>query len=197
MNSTCIRTVFKTKSWNFTGTSKTPRSRSWNGWRFYCSPGEVRNEGLITQTREFDVHSHSFQNEELKLHRNVDDFPGEVEEGLTILSFPRGVRNKGLITQKNVNSTCIRTVFKTKSWNFTGTWKTPRDRSWKGWCLYRSLIGVRNKVLITQKTWFRRAFAQFSRWRVETSHERRWLPGTSRRGVDDFTVPPEGSEIKG
>ena len=31
---------------------------------------------------------HSFQDEEFKLHRNVDDSPGQVVEGLTILPFP-------------------------------------------------------------------------------------------------------------
>ena len=33
-------------------------------------------------------------------------------KGLTILRYPRGLGNKGLITPKNVNSACIRTVFK-------------------------------------------------------------------------------------
>ena len=46
------------------------------------------------------MHSHSFQDEELKLHRNVDDSPGQVGKELTILLYPREVRNEGLITQK-------------------------------------------------------------------------------------------------
>ena len=46
------------------------------------------------------MHSHSFQDEELKLHRNVDDSSGQVVVGWTILRPPRGVRNKGLITKK-------------------------------------------------------------------------------------------------
>ena len=109
------------------------------------------------------MHSHScFQDEELKLHRNVGDSSGQVVAGLTFLPFPIGVRNKGLITPKNLNSTCIRTVFKIKSWNFTGTSVTLRDRSWRGWRFYRSPIGVRNKGLITQKTWIRCAFAQLN-----------------------------------
>ena len=86
-----------------------------------------------------------------------------------------------------MNSTCNRTVFEIKSWNFTGTSTTPRNRSWKGWRFYRFPTGVRNKGLITQNTWIRRAFAQFSRWRVETSQERRWLTGTGRIAVDDST----------
>ena len=52
--------------------------------------------------------------------------------------------------------------------------------------------GVRNKGLITQKTLNRRAFAQFSRFKVETSQQRQQLPWTGRGGVDDSTVPPEG-----
>ena len=146
MNSTCIRTVFKIKSWNFTGTSTTSRDRSWKGCRFY--------------------------------------------------RFPTGVRNKGLIAQ----NTWIRrafAVFKIKSWNFTGTSVTLWDRSWSGWRFYRFPIGVRNKGLITQNTWIRRAFAQFSRFRVGTSQERRRHSGTGRERVDDSTVFPRGSEIKG
>ena len=57
--------------------------------------------------------------------------------------------------------------------------------------------GVRNKGLITQKTLNRRAFAQFSSYRVQTSQDRQRLPGTGRGGVDNSTLPPEGSEIKG
>ena len=61
------------------------------------------------------MHSHSFQDTELKLHSYIHDSPGQVVEGLTILCYPSGLRNKGLIIQKNVNSTCIRTVFKIQS----------------------------------------------------------------------------------
>ena len=43
---------------------------------------------------------------------------GKVVQGLTILWYPRGLRNEGLITPKNVNSACIRTVFKIQSRNF-------------------------------------------------------------------------------
>ena len=64
------------------------------------SPEGSEIKGYSPKKREFDVHSHSFQDEELKLHRNVDDSPGQVVEGLTILQFPQGVRNKGLITKK-------------------------------------------------------------------------------------------------
>ena len=46
------------------------------------------------------MHSHSFQETELKLHRYVNDFPGQVVEGLSILQYPMGLRNKRLITQK-------------------------------------------------------------------------------------------------
>ena len=95
-----------------------------------------------------------------------------------------------------MNSTCICTVFKMKSWNFTGTSATLWDRSWKGWRFYHLPTGVRNKGLITQKTWIQRAFAQFSRWRVETSQERQWLLRIGRGRVDVSTVPPEGSEIR-
>ena len=88
-----------------------------------------------------------------------------------------------------MNLTCIRTVFKMKSRNFTGTSVALWDRSRKGWRFYYSPIGVRNKGLITQQTRIQRAFAQFSRLRVETSQERRWLTGTGRGAVDDSTYP--------
>ena len=61
------------------------------------------------------MRSHSFQDTELKLYRYVNDSPGQVANGLPILRFPVGLRNRGLITQKNVNSTCVRTVFKIQS----------------------------------------------------------------------------------
>ena len=61
------------------------------------------------------MRTHSFQDTELKLHRYVNDSPGQVVEGLPILRYPVGLRNKGLITRKNVNSTCNRTIFKIQS----------------------------------------------------------------------------------
>ena len=46
------------------------------------------------------MHSHSFQATKFKLHRIVKDSSGQVVEGFTILPYPVGARNKGLITQK-------------------------------------------------------------------------------------------------
>ena len=51
-----------------------------------------------------------------------------------------------------------------------------------------------NKGLITQKPWIRRAIAQFSRYKVDTSQVSQRLPGTGRGGVDDSTVPQRGQE---
>ena len=45
------------------------------------------------------MHSHSSQDTELKLYRYLNDSPGPVVEGLTILRYPMGLGNKGLITQ--------------------------------------------------------------------------------------------------
>ena len=50
------------------------------------------------------------------------------------------------------------------------------------------------KGLITQKTLIRRAFAQFSRYRVETSQVHQRLPETGRVKVDDSNVPQSGQE---
>ena len=61
------------------------------------------------------MRSHSFQDTELKLYSYLNDSPGQVVEGLAILRYFVGLRNKELITQKNVNSTCVRTVFKVQS----------------------------------------------------------------------------------
>ena len=61
------------------------------------------------------MRSHSFQDTELKLYRYVKYSPRQVVEGLAILRFPVMLRKKGLITQKNVNSTYVRTVFKIQS----------------------------------------------------------------------------------
>ena len=46
------------------------------------------------------MRSHSFQNTELKLYSYANDSPGQVVEGLAILRFLVGLKNKGLITQK-------------------------------------------------------------------------------------------------
>ena len=46
------------------------------------------------------MHSHSFQDTKFKLLIQVKDFQEQVVEGLTILRYPRGLENRGLITQK-------------------------------------------------------------------------------------------------
>ena len=84
------------------------------------------------------MRSHSFQDTELKLYRYVNNLPGQVVEGLAILRYPVGLRNRGLITQK---------------------------------------------------TLIRHAFAQFSRYRVETSQVRQRLTGTGRGGVAILRYP--------
>ena len=48
------------------------------------------------------MRSHSFQDTGLKLHRYVNDSRGQVVDGLVILRYPEGLRNKGLITQKTL-----------------------------------------------------------------------------------------------
>ena len=47
------------------------------------------------------MHSHSFQDTELKLHRYVKVSQEQVVEGLRILHYHRGLIIKGLITQKS------------------------------------------------------------------------------------------------
>ena len=56
---------------------------------------------------------------------------------------------------------------------------------------------VGNKGLTTQKTSIKRVFAQFSRYRFETSQVRQRLSGTGHEDVDDSTVPPYASGMKG
>ena len=46
------------------------------------------------------MHSHSFQDTKFKLLTQVKNFQEQVVEGLTILRYPRGLENKGLIIQK-------------------------------------------------------------------------------------------------
>ena len=92
------------------------------------------------------MHSHSFQDTMFKLLKQVKDFQEQVLDGLAIIRYPRGLENKGLITQK---------------------------------------------------TKIRHAFAQFSRYTVETSQVRQGLAGTGCGKVDNSTVPLEGSRIKG
>ena len=52
-----------------------------------------------SKIRNFDVHSHSFQDIELKFHRYVNDSKILVAGRFTILPYLGGVENKGLITQ--------------------------------------------------------------------------------------------------
>ena len=143
------------------------------------------------------MHSQSLQNAGLKLHCYVSDFPRQVVKRLTILPSPGGVRNKGLTTQKrefdlhshsfqdqelkfhrNVEDSTRKVVY--------GLMILPYLRRGQTWRVN----------LITQKTWIRRAFAQFSRLTVETSQERRRHSGTGRGRVDDSTVSSEGSVMK-
>ena len=44
----------------------------------------------------FDMHSHSFQDTQLKLHRYVNDSPGQAVKGLPILRFPVGLINRDI-----------------------------------------------------------------------------------------------------
>ena len=74
---------------------------------------------------------------------------------------------------------------------------TPRDRLWRGSQFFRTPRGVRNKGSIIQKTLIQDAFAQFSKYRVDTSQVRQRLHGRSRGKVDYSTVPQEGLRIKG
>ena len=75
--------------------------------------GGVRNNGLITQKQKFDVHSHSFQDTEMKGHRYVRQIlPGTGRGEVDDSKVPQKVRNKELFTHK---TTCIRTVFKIQS----------------------------------------------------------------------------------
>ena len=48
------------------------------------------------------MHSHSFQATKFKLHWIVNESPGQVVEGFTILPHSRGVRNKRVNHSKNV-----------------------------------------------------------------------------------------------
>ena len=198
VNSTCIRTVFKLRSSNFTGTSMILRHRSWRGWRFHRTPRWDINRGLITRKNVksmcirtvFKIQSQNFTGTSMTLRERS-------WRGWQFHRTPIWVRNKVSITQKNVNSTCIRTVFQLRSSNFTGTSMTLRDRSGRGWRSHPTPRWVRKKGLITQKTLIRRAFAQLSSYEVQTSQERQWLSGTGRGGVDDSIPPPDGSEKKG
>ena len=106
------------------------------------------NKGLITQNTL--IQGAFAQDTELKLHIYFNDSTGQVAERLKILPYPRGVRNKGLIT-KNVNSTCIRAVFKIQSGNFTGTSK---EQVVERFAILSYPGGVKNKGLITQKRKF-------------------------------------------
>ena len=53
-----------------------------NGLTIPLRPVGFRNKGLInTKKPKFDMHSHSFQDTELKIHRYVNDTPGQIMHG--------------------------------------------------------------------------------------------------------------------
>ena len=78
------------------------------------------DDSTVPQKLEFDLHSHSSQKATLKLHSYVSHFPGQVVERLTILPYPRSGQKWRVNHSKNVNATCICTVFNIQIWNFTG-----------------------------------------------------------------------------
>ena len=98
------------------------------------------------------MHSHSFQDIELKLHKYVNDSTVQVAEWFTILQYPGGVRNKGLITQK----TKIRRAFAQFSRYRVETSQVYVNDSTvqvaECFTILQYPGGVRNEGLITQKT---------------------------------------------
>ena len=78
----------------------TLRDRLWRGWLFYDTPWGLKIKGQSLKKRKFNMHSHSFQDKELKRHKYFNDSPGQDVEWLMILRYPVGFRNKGLITEK-------------------------------------------------------------------------------------------------
>ena len=162
--SQCIRTVFKIRSSNFSYRSRTFRSRSWRGWRFYGTPWGSENCRVITHRKR---NSHLIVNNMIKVLSHRDSrfslslkktlirhafaqfsryrvetlqvrqlLTGTGRGGVGDSTFPRYAQKKRVNHSKNVNSTYVRTVFKIQSWNFTGTSMSHRDRSWRGWCFY-------------------------------------------------------------
>ena len=84
-----------------------------------------------------------FSRYEVQTSHTGQGISGADRDGSTV---PR-LRNKGFVTEKNVNSTCVRTVFKIQSWNFTGTSMSHRDRSWRGWRFYGTPIETSKDVV--------------------------------------------------
>ena len=111
----------------------TLRDRSWRGSRFYRTPRGVRNKGFNHSKNVISTCNRTVFKLRSSNFTVTSMTPRDRSwRGSRFYRTPRGVRNKGLITQKNVISTCNRTVFKIRSSNFTGTSMTPRDRSWRG-----------------------------------------------------------------
>ena len=65
------------------------------GFSILRYPVGLRNKGLITKKRKFDMHSNNFQDTELKLYRYVKYSQVQVVGRLKILPLPRGSRIKG------------------------------------------------------------------------------------------------------
>ena len=122
-------------------------------------------------------------------------FSGTDYGGVDDSTVPRGAQKWWVNHSKNVNSTCFPTVFKIHSWNFsiTSKIKDSPGQVVKGSAILRYPVDLRNKGIITQKTWIRHALAQFSRYKVETLHLRQRLPG---HVVDGLTILRHPVELR-
>ena len=139
----CILTVFKMQRWNFTVTSTATAlvmagvrrastsgaSRTIHSAPVAANPDDVPhcrrrcpltkfNGGLRAFHRADEPSSWVASQEKRTLRRSyVSHFPGQVVERLTwFYRIPGGVRNDRVNHSKNVNATCIRTIFKIESW---------------------------------------------------------------------------------
>ena len=181
----------------------TLRDRSWRGWRFYRTPGGVRNKGLITQKTEIWRAFAQFSRYRVETSQVRQATPRDRSwRGWRFYRTPGGVRNKGLITQKTVISSVHSHSFQDTELKLHMVqrqrlpWRQVVERLTIYYCTPEgSGIRVNHSKNVN---WH--AFAQFWRYRVETSQVRQWLlPGQVVEGLTILPYPryPRGSEIKG
>ena len=97
------------------------------------------------------MHSHSFQDTELKLHRYVNDSPRQIMEGLTILPYPVGLRNERLIIHEKRKFDMDSYSFQDIQLKLYRYGNDYAEQVAKCLTIPRCLVGFRNKGLIDIK----------------------------------------------
>ena len=141
------------------------------------------------------MYSHSYRDTEFKLLRQVEDFTGQVGDGLTILRYIGG-HEKGVDHPPKRIFSMYSYCFRDTKLKLLRQVKDFTGQVVEGLTILRYIGGYEKRVNHTPQTYIQHVFAQLSRYEVQTSQTGRGLHGTCRGGVDDSEVH-RGSRKRG